>query len=215
MAKAIGQMSWLPHSYSLQIFFLAFLLLTGLPETSRVQAQSVQSPPSPDDSPQPTANPSSILAQTLPTAGSLQSMPTSTDSANYATHNNNDAQDRGILNYYFLLLAIFVIFIALVYWSFARRRHKRNVTSRSGQQTALAQDLRTWPGRRMMVGRWGASAGQRRAEEGLDERGEAPPPYLKEPEPTHHGSGTDGTELHDMSRAEVKPPDYSERSVRS
>ena len=46
-----------------------------------------------------------------------------------------------------------------------------------------------------------------RVEEGLDERGEAPPPYLKEPDPVHH-DGREGVELHDMSRHEGKPPDY-------
>lgn len=56
----------------------------------------------------------------------------------------------------------------------------------------------------------------RRREEGLDEAGEAPPAYVKEPERVHLQSGL-GVELRGMARLremaglEVKPPDYEER----
>lgn len=89
------------------------------------------------------------------------------------------------------------------------------MAARSVQQSALAQDLQTWSGRRRGVGRWRGPAGETRAEEGLDERGEAPPPYLKEPEPVHQGRGDEEVELHDMSRAEGKPPNYGEVVSRS
>ena len=57
-----------------------------------------------------------------------------------------------------------------------------------------------------------------REEEGLNERGEAPPPYLKEPEQAHvdRRERADGVELRPWSREEdvnVKPPDYEERSA--
>ena len=57
-------------------------------------------------------------------------------------------------------------------------------------------------------------------EEGLDERGEAPPPYLpKEPQGVHLAGGVgernggfpphgDGIPLQDMGRGDQKPPDY-------
>ena len=142
-------------------------------------------------------------------------MPSSTDTADYdALHNNNNGPDRDVLNYYFLLLVVFVIVIALVYWSVARRRHKRLSSSRNGQQSALARDLETWPrARRVAVG-LRLAADQRRTEDGLNERGEAPPPYLKEPEPVHHGRGDEGVELHEIERREGKPPDYEEGSAR-
>ena len=52
-----------------------------------------------------------------------------------------------------------------------------------------------------------------RPEEGLDERGEAPPPYIpNEPEAAHtrrNGDGNeDGIELGTVRREEGKPPDY-------
>lgn len=84
---------------------------------------------------------------------------------------------------------------------------------RSNQQSALERDLEYWPGRRR-GGRWRHAVGETRAEEGLDERGEAPPPYLKEPEAVHHRvAGDEAMEMGDMARREGKPPDYDERSV--
>ena len=52
-------------------------------------------------------------------------------------------------------------------------------------------------------------------EEGLDERGEAPPAYVKEMEPVHlqpggDGTGEEGVELRDIRGHEGKPPDYQE-----
>lgn len=85
---------------------------------------------------------------------------------------------------------------------------------RNNQQSALARDLETWPGRRRGGGgRWRFGGADSRVEEGLDERGEAPPPYLKELDPVHHGSGTE-MELQNQSRGEAKPPDYEEGSAR-
>lgn len=40
-------------------------------------------------------------------------------------------------------------------------------------------------GRPFGVSRWRRHGHESRPEEGLDERGEAPPPYLAKPEPTH------------------------------
>lgn len=58
---------------------------------------------------------------------------------------------------------------------------------------------------------------QPRREEGLNERGEAPPPYVpKEPEPAYTGPGGEraglGNDipLQDLTRSDQKPPDYDE-----
>jgi len=87
--------------------------------------------------------------------------------------------------------------------------------------------------RRWGQGGWGSGIGQRR-EEGLDERGEAPPPYMpEEPRPAHVRSRSRGNHdvqdvdndradgdnpavglsipLHTLSRDERKPPDYEHR----
>ena len=201
-------------------FFPSCIAPLILSQLSRAQVLQFQPQPSPPDSPTSQTPPIDPFLPANPTDGdaiaalpsavaSSRSIPSHTDNANYASQNPTGAQGAHVLDYYFLLLAIFVIVVALVCWSLARRRHKRLTTSRSVQQSALAQDLRTWPtGSR--GGRWRFGAGEVRREEGLDERGEAPPPYLKEPDRVYHETGAEGMELHVLSRAEGKPPDYEE-----
>jgi len=144
---------------------------------------------------------------------SASTLPSSTDGADSASYSNYSTPDSRLLNYYFLLLAIVIIVIALVWWSIARRRKKRGIHMRSNQHSVLARDVEMWPGTRRGIGRWRFGGAEPRAAEGLNERGEAPPPYLKEPNPVHHIDGP-GMELHDLSRGEAKPPGYDEASAR-
>ncbi len=84
------------------------------------------------------------------------------------------------------------------------------------QQRVLSEDVRSWTRhRRAGYGFEDEEGGRRRREEGLDEAGEAPPAYVKEPERVHLG----GIELRGMGGGrdvgvgglEGKPPDYEER----
>ena len=201
-------------------FVLCAILTLLRPSEAQIAQPASQSLP--QDSPIPStdlvlpANPTDgdAIAASPSLTSSSSSIPSHTDNANYASQNPNGPQDAHVLNYYFLLLAIFVIIIALVCWSLARRRHRRLVTLRGVQQNALAQDLRTWPTAGGDGGRWTFGTGDVRREEGLNERGEAPPPYLKEPDRAHHESGAQGLELNNMSRAEGKPPGYDEWPTR-
>ncbi|KAL8858991.1 MAG: hypothetical protein Q9178_004472 [Gyalolechia marmorata] len=136
----------------------------------------------------------------------------------------NAAEDRhnnGVLNYYFLLLAFVIILLGILYLVIARRKRQKLAQRRQNGQRALARDLERWGG----GGPWGPgrfrmprSSGTRqpRREEGLDESGEAPPPYVpKEPEPAYTraqgGSpGPGNIQLHDMNAMDHKPPDYDE-----
>ena len=130
----------------------------------------------------------------------------------------DDDHDNGILNYYFLLLALLIIIIGIVYLAYARRQRQKVLQSRRNGQRALARDLERWGG----GGPWApgrfrlprTSPRQPRREEGLDERGEAPPPYVpKEPEPAYNGSGSavgHDIPLQDIHRPDQKPPDYEE-----
>ena len=204
--------------------YLKSTLFTPLLLTYLISQISAESPSSPTNSNSATslAVPSAIASRTArgflaaPSSNSVasQSIPSATDTANYAPDDDNNSPDKDVLNYYFLLLIALVLFVALMYWSLARRRHKRLLTSRSTQQSALAQDLNTWAGRRRGPGRWRFAMREPRVEEGLNERGEAPPPYLKEPEPAHHERRNEEMELHNMSGAEGKPPDYEEEHAR-
>ena len=86
------------------------------------------------------------------------------------------------------------------------------------QQQVLSEDVRSWT-RHQRDGygfedeERGRTAGR---EEGLDEAGEAPPAYVKEPERAYLERG-EGSDLRGMARMRSmaglggKPPDYEER----
>ena len=127
---------------------------------------------------------------------------------------NGDSEDdsgRGVLNYYFLLLFVLILIILLAYFFTIRRRQKKQARLQGNRQDALAQDLEGWNGgRRWVHGRWRSEP----RVEGLNERGEAPPPYMPErPAETHAGGnnreGDGPIPLQDMH----KPPDYQEGRV--
>jgi hypothetical protein len=88
-------------------------------------------------------------------------------------------RDETVFNYYFLFLAAFAVLIAALLWWLHKQRQRRKEQMRLGGHNALSQDLDGWAGaRRFMHGRYGrhqVALGWR--EEGLNEHGEAPPPY--------------------------------------
>jgi len=120
---------------------------------------------------------------------------------------NGDSSSRDVLNYYFLLI-IFVAILFTAYCYVSRRRRQKAARLQGSRRLLLAQDLQGWTGaRRWVHTRWRSEP----KVEGLDERGEAPPPYLPErPAEAHAASGSRVTEgpipLQDMH----KPPDYEE-----
>ena len=143
-----------------------------------------------------------------------------------SSSNDDDGEpnDNGVVNYYFLLLAIFVILVAVSYYFVARRRRSRLVLLRTNRQDALQRDLEGWQGNRYWgPGRWRTPASHdTRPEEGLDERGLPPPPYIPAaPKETHPGSShhDEGAEraipLQNLPHPDQKPPDYFERAVDS
>ena len=210
----------LRHSYHPTTFSSLILLLLVTQIRHNLVLAQLQQPPSlavsastipasPTDINPLLASPTNGDTSSIPTLA--PAVPSATDHANYTASTKDDGtSDKGVLDYYFLLILVFVIIIFLVYWSIARRRKKRIANLRNHQQSALARDVESWPGRRNRVGgRWRMMGVEvdPRAQEGLDERGEAPPPYLKEPEPAHHDARA-GLEMHDMGRNEGKPPEY-------
>ncbi|KAI4089416.1 MAG: hypothetical protein LQ348_006115 [Seirophora lacunosa] len=134
-----------------------------------------------------------------------------------------DPPNKGILNYYFLLLALCIILLAIVYIAIIKRRRQRLALVRMSGQRALARDLEhstgtgPWAPGRFRTPRFTAPRHRPQTEEGLDERGEAPPPYVpKEPEPAYTGAHRDrapaGSDipLRDLGGFDQKPPDYNE-----
>jgi hypothetical protein len=118
--------------------------------------------------------------------------------------------DVHAFNYYFLLLAVFAVFVAALLWYFHHRRAKKRALMRRGGQHALARDMEGWAGtRRFMHGHYRPSnAVLVRQHEGLNEHGEAPPPY----QPKTDGPTVDLTiPLQTLSRDEndrSHPPQY-------
>ncbi|KAL9128948.1 MAG: hypothetical protein Q9217_002464 [Psora testacea] len=169
------------------------------------------------------------------TPASASGLPTTSDNAGYAPNNpqtttaaiasgGHDGRNGGLLNYYFLLLAVFIVVIVAIYWSLSRKRKASLARQQSTQQDALAMDL-SRSGWRTVPGRWrrhyvSSRDVTLREEEGLNERGEAPPPYLKEPEEVHlNGRERDeDVELRSWNgrgMREGKPPGYEERPTAS
>ncbi|KAL9072467.1 MAG: hypothetical protein Q9157_005091 [Trypethelium eluteriae] len=151
-------------------------------------------------------------------------------------------QDNGLVNSYFAILALLVLFVFLGVWFLHRRRKRAKARSITGRQEALARDLDGWVrrdgtsgttgnGQNGLVGRyWGHwrswSDAYTRREEGLNERGEAPPAYspraISEEVARQRERREEEDErnlqipLRTLSREEVpglKPPEYAE-SVR-
>ncbi|KAF4631956.1 hypothetical protein G7Y89_g6172 [Cudoniella acicularis] len=92
-----------------------------------------------------------------------------------------------VFNYYFLIVALVAVLFCICILYIGRRKKRKAALLRRNSQRALAQDV---AGFRTRFGRprnyngfgfgLGAGAGNRveEREEGLDERGEAPPPYV-------------------------------------
>ncbi|MCJ1282771.1 hypothetical protein MMC26_002097 [Xylographa opegraphella] len=110
----------------------------------------------------------------------------------------------GFANYYFVLIGILAVLIVIA-WLVARRTRRRNMARRGVRPDGTTgSEGQTWAGRHWRM----AAVRESRREEGLDERGEAPPPYIPgEPAPVHDvaGDGHNGIALQDYHG---KPPDY-------
>lgn len=193
----------------------------------------------------PTLSPSTSLSDktTLPTAASRTGSfypyfsssslpPWATGNANDNAPNgdNNDGQNSGGLNtYYAVGLALLLCCVALALFFMFRRRAKEMASRRrnGGRAFALQRDVGGggYPVGDPARGRGYLPSmhGLRRSpegpgEEGLNERGEAPPQYIskREWEELHPNDGGEqrgpGIPLQTLSRdhAGLKPPDYSE-----
>lgn len=147
--------------------------------------------------------------------------PANTDSQqpDETTERNNN-----VFNYYFLILAVFGVFVAVGLWWIRRRSKRRKEQMRLSGQNALARDLDGWINtRRWMHGAWrhNQPTGFVRREEGLNEHGEAPPPYQPKSEVASEPNGTlqDAASgltipLRTLSRDRIdvaQPPQYAEQ----
>lgn len=201
---------------------LLLLLLWAGPITAQVTSDMLATPTS---RPRSSISPLPIdpdTSATSATSSSSTTMPPATDpAAVFDSNNNNQQSNSGVLDYYFLLLAAVVFIVGLVWWSLVRRNRKKMARLRYHGQSALARDLEGMPGsRRWVTGRFRSSR-EPAPEEGLDERGQAPPPYMPSPpeavvhpDATHTEPGAGpAIPLQDLSGEGQKPPNYDEHAL--
>lgn len=159
---------------------------------------------------------SSTISNSTTAAATSTSTPISNDVFPETSH-TEDA-NTGAFKYYWLILALFGVGVALFLWWINRRRIRRKEQMRLSGQNALARDMEGWINTR----RWYQSAwtpNQTRAfirrEEGLNEHGEAPPPYRPKGDVTVAQDPVTGLSipLRTLSREQVdagRPPEYRE-----
>ncbi|KAF8476209.1 hypothetical protein BDZ91DRAFT_758692 [Kalaharituber pfeilii] len=118
-----------------------------------------------------------------PTTTSLVPLQLPPSRGTYTPLTREEETTNKLLNLYFLLIAFGVIVLFIIIYLFRKRRKSKGARSLQRGQNALQQDLELGGWRIGMggFGRWGGPAGARSAiinrEEGLDERGQPPPPY--------------------------------------
>ena len=123
------------------------------------------------------------LASNATTSSDVSTSTRNTITPLFPESNNPDPtaeRNEGVFNYYFLFLAVFGVLVAVFLWWLHRRRRKRKEQMRLSGQNALARDMEGWINtRRWFHGAWrpNQTATFIRREEGLNEDGEAPPPY--------------------------------------
>ncbi|KUJ18424.1 uncharacterized protein LY89DRAFT_684330 [Mollisia scopiformis] len=220
-----------PRSLPLFSSTLLFLSIV-LPASS--YAQITDPAPSTTFSPSPTTFQTSVSSSSSPsTTSSAPASTTQSDSPitpSVPPTDPDDVQDH-VFNYYFLIIAIVAVLFCLCILYVGRRKKRKAALLRSQSQRALATDVAGFRARfgnrtgRTNAGSYGGGRPRLDRLEGLDERGEAPPPYVPGSKPPSIRStdgvlpstsalaaDADGLELGDMRRPEPvhHPPGYNE-----
>lgn len=100
----------------------------------------------------------------------------------YQPLTSKEKTDNKLVNLYFLILALGVILAFVSVYFYRRKKKSKGQRALQGGQVALRRDLEAGGWRVRELGRWdgpGGVGGTSVREEGLNERGEAPPPYTR------------------------------------
>lgn len=198
--------------WRLQVLLFSTLSFALAQDTSGSAASTTTSPPLTE-----------LTASATSTSSSGNDMPSATDSAPGGSNDSTGKSDSdGLVDYYSIIIVLVLCVVGLGAFVVFRNKRRAIAQHRNGRQDALAQDLTTWyplrSGRRYWQGRWRPAEVSR--EEGLNEEGEAPPPYMpktpdEEARAGESGAGGPAVPLQTLSRedAGLKPPDYSEAHV--
>ena len=140
---------------------------------------------------------------TAPPSATTSGIP---QSLGYTGSDQNTGSGSSISNYYFIIIGVAIIVVLVATWIIVRRRQRRSASGPDGN----ARDSRRWP---MPMPRWRATRVEPRLEEGLDERGEAPPPYIPgEQDPPPPGFEVVAPDASIPLQSLGKPPDYDGNS---
>ena len=167
----------------------SLLLFSSFPTLSFAQSPFVGNPST------TTSAPSSATTSGIP------------NSLGYTGTDQNTGSGSSISNYYFIIIGVAIIVVLIATWIIVRRRQRRN----PGDQDGTARDSRRWPMPNMP--RWRATRIEPRLEEGLNEAGEAPPPYIpgeQDPPPPEFEAAAAGGPIPLQTLG--KPPDYDGHS---
>jgi hypothetical protein len=166
------------------VALLSFLALLQVSHAQDASISSITTKTVTTDAPTLVSSTQTISRITQSSTASLTTTPTKPATPdvfpNSSSSSEEPVHDASVFNYYFLFLAVFGVFLAALLWWLRLRRRRQKQQQRLNGQQALARDFEGWAGaRRFMHGRYGrhAASVQVRREDGLDEDGEAPPPY--------------------------------------
>lgn len=167
---------------------------------------------------QDTTNDASPSLPSTPTSTDPNVRPSASDNANSDANTDQNRDVGGLVNYYFVFLALILGIAGLVAFMVWRRKKLMVMAfQHGGGGGALERDVTVWnythPRRRYWQGGWRTVETTR--EEGLNEHGEAPPPYIPKIQGSQHGMQAaygPAVPLQSLSREQVglKPPDYTE-----
>nr|POE59797.1 hypothetical protein CFP56_74368 [Quercus suber] len=209
-------------------FFVRVLLLLACASTPFAVAQTLSDSPSSTDNPSTTMSSPTTITSGSATSAVLESSsstslpPTCSDTAAGCKEESQEF-GHGASSYYFVFLAVIICAAGVATFLVWRKKRRARQWDHSGRESALASDLSAWDPagqrRRYRQGRWRSAEASR--EEGLNEHGEAPPPYIPKSqeedqvsrEPT--GAAGPAVPMQTLSRedAGLKPPDYTERHI--
>lgn len=132
-----------------------------------------------------------------------------------------DASSDGS-SYYFVFIAIFFVLVAVILWISNQRRRRRLAQNTDVRRSALERDMRNSHLDQLYANTGRVSEGRRphargtsgpfavRRDEGLDERGEAPPPYKRDSGDRSTDDAGLAIPMQTFQRDErhAKPPEY-------
>ena len=185
----------------LQTPLLVFFFLSSLQSFTYAQQTIGNQPTSPDN---PFATPSNGVP------------PLPGYAPNSDPNNTNNGSGVSVSRYYFIILGVIILIFLISGWFLIRKRTQSIAQTRAGGGQTTGGPGGDTESRRWTTGRWRLTPA--RLEEGLNERGEAPPPYIpgQSPPPAIHvdnGVRHPVTgELIPLEDLSGKPPDYDGHS---